>query len=86
VVEDSDENLTGDARFDAHENSAKNFICEDDGDLSFSQWTTMTCRFDVPTANCKNKTASRTHCCRDNPPTIWSQILSGCGKEPPHAK
>jgi len=41
---------------------------------------TMDCTRGLMGAGCMNKTASRTHCCRDNPPSIWSQILSGCEK------
>lgn len=73
----------GEPWIDNHPNSAKNFQCDENGDLTLTQWTTMTCRFDEPMANCRKKGAARTYCCRDNPPEIWSQILSGCGKEPP---
>lgn len=81
VVAESSNSSLG-SRYDNHPNSAKEFLCNSEGELDLTQWTTMTCRLDEPTANCRQKTASRTHCCRDNPPTIWSQILSGCGKEP----
>ena len=65
-----------------NENSAKKFSCSDNDELHLTQWTTMDCTRGAMGAGCMNKTASRTHCCRDNPPTIWSQILSGCEKKP----
>lgn len=63
-----------DSKYALHENSASRFSCDEKGDLHFTQWTTMTCRLDVPTANCSTKTISRTLCSRDNPPTIWSKF------------
>ncbi len=78
--ESSNTSLESSLRFDNHPNSAKEFSCNADRELNFTQTTTMTCRLDEPTtAHCRQKTASRTHCCRDNPPTLWSQTLSGCG-------
>lgn len=65
-----------------NENSAKKFSCSVDGELHLTQWTTMDCTRGAMGAGCMNKTASRTRCCRDNPPSIWSQILSGCSKKP----
>jgi hypothetical protein len=65
-----------------NENSAKKFSCGDGGDFRLTQWTTMDCTRGLMGAGCMNKTASRTRCCRDNPPSIWSQILAGCGEDP----
>lgn len=69
---------------DLHENSAMNFSCDDDV-FNYTQWTTMTCDPNVENQGTR-KSASRTKCCRDMPPTLYSQILSGCGKKPPHGK
>lgn len=69
---------------DLHENSAKNFSC-DAGVFNYTQWTTMTCEGTAMNAG-TDKSASRRKCCRDKPPTLYSQILSGCGKKPPHGK
>jgi len=67
-------NTDGEPSF--NENSAKKFRCSDDGDFHLTQWTTMDCTPGTMGAGCMNKRVSRTLCCRDNPPTLWSQILS----------
>ena len=66
-----------------HENSAKNFSCKD-GVFHYTQWTTMTCEGSEavgPKGTAKDAAIGK--CARDQPPYIWSQILAGCGKEPP---
>lgn len=61
-----------------HENSAKNFSC-DDGVFRYSQWTTMTCEGDDKFDDKgDSKSASVGKCARDMPTQIWSEILSGC--------
>ena len=63
-------------------NSARNFACTD-GVFSYNQWTTLTCDPAGPVGEEGTpKKAYPTQCCRDNPPTIYSQILSGCGHVP----
>ncbi len=66
---------------DLHPNSAKDFSCDEDGVFHYTQWTTMTCEGSEEVgAEGTRKSAAPTRCCQDMPPTIWSQILSGCGK------
>lgn len=80
----------GTAGVELHENSAQNFACTPEGDLTLDQWVdTMVC--ENPNRAAKTKTAHRTACCMDTPAppggttAIYSQILSGCGKTPPEA-
>lgn len=76
--------LEDDGEFDLHPNSARNMACSEEGDFSFNQWTTMDCTPEGPVGEEGTpKTVHQAMCCRDNPPVIWSLILSGCGKEPP---
>lgn len=64
-------------------NSARNLACTD-GVFSYNQWTTLDCEPEGPVGEEGTpKKAYIAQCCRDNPPQIWSQILSGCGKVPP---
>ncbi|MCG8455604.1 MAG: hypothetical protein MI919_04930 [Holophagales bacterium] len=72
----------GDAKL--HENSAKDFSCDGVGTFHYRQWTTMTCEGGERVGEeGTKKSASRSRCCRDRPPELWSLVLSGCGKEPP---
>lgn len=77
----------GDEGLELHENSAKNFSCDDQGTFHYTQWTTMTCEGSEEVGpEGSRKSASPRQCCRDMPPTIYSQILSGCGKKPPRSR
>lgn len=67
---------------DLHPNSATEFACRE-GVFSYRQWTTMDCRPDEEVPFGTAKDASPTKCCQDMPRALWSQLLSGCGKEPP---
>ena len=79
-----------------HKNSATNFSCQADGSFKFEQWPdTMDCAYEEEAAKGgrnpqpKWKTAKRGEGCMDTPspneeagvPALYSQILSGCGKE-----
>lgn len=69
-----------------HANSARDFSCVN-GVFSYTQWTTMTCHQSMEVGiGGTPKIASPDKCARDMPPQIWSQILSGCGKNPPEHK
>lgn len=67
-----------------NESSANNFSCDTGGGFHHDQWPTLTCNTGGQEGETGTpKSAWPKKCCRDVSSTIYSQILSGCGKEPP---